>query len=210
MWFKALLILLICKQTKFSPTSVRLLWFAEYKTLTWHWTQAHSAMFLQVTFRNLTDEPVVVQIHPRKRMETQVHLTLHASCCLTTKVGKGELSLHPHFRTLTEDVPHLVFEKSLALEEGRLFDSADDKISLSTIFRGSWNVVHVSKWRILSFRVWNAFCRPRVVWWIVNFHPQVSRRHRQMVILHRRNLASFLADMPDQVPLSSLMLPGVQ
>jgi 1-phosphatidylinositol phosphodiesterase len=41
-------------------------------------------------------------------------------------------------------------------------------------------------------------------------YPQVTRRHRQIVILHRRNLASFLADMPDQVPLSSLLLPGMQ
>ena len=41
-------------------------------------------------------------------------------------------------------------------------------------------------------------------------HPQITRRHRQIVILRHRNLASFLADMPDQVPLSSLLLPGVQ
>ena len=41
------------------------------------------------------------------------------------------------------------------------------------------------------------------------YYSQVTRRYRQIVILERRNLASFLADMPDQVPLSSLLLPGV-
>ena len=118
-------------------------------------------MILQVTFRNLTDEPIVAQIHPHtKRTETQAQLILQPSCRLTTKLANGELSLHPqaHPRTLTrtdKDVPNLVFDKSLILEEpeGRLFDSADDKISLSTIFRGPWNVVHVSKWRILSIKV---------------------------------------------------------
>jgi len=75
------------------------------------------------------------------------------------------------------------------LEEGRCFDSAaDNKIPLSTLFKGSWNVVHASKWRIFSFKV--------------------TRRYRQIVILNHRNLASFLADMPDRIPLSSLLLPG--
>ena len=111
-------------------------------------------MILQVTFRNLTDEPIVAQIHPCKQTKTQ--LILQRSCRLTTRLPKGELSLHPYppSRTGTDsDVPSLVFEKSLALEEGRFIDSADEKISLSTIFRGSWNVVHVSKWHIFSFKV---------------------------------------------------------
>ena len=116
-------------------------------------------MTLQVTFRNLTDEPIVAQIRPRKRRkETRVELILHPSCRLTTKLAKGELSLHPHphYRTLTptdKDVPNVIFEKSLALEEGRFFELEEDKISLSTTFKGPWSVVHASKWRILSFKV---------------------------------------------------------
>ena len=114
-------------------------------------------MTLQVTFRNLTDEPIVAQIRPRKRRkETRAELILHPSCRLTTNLAKGELSLHPHYRTLTptdKDVPNVIFEKSLALEEGRFFELEKDKISLSTTFKGPWNVVHASKWRILSFKV---------------------------------------------------------
>ena len=165
-------------------------------------------MILQVTFRNLTDEPIVAQIHPRNRTETRAQLLLRPSCRLTTSLPKGELSLYPHTRTLArtdKDVPNLIFEKSLALEEGRIFDSVEDKITLSSIFRRPWNVLHTSKWRIFSFKVRNSTCRTRVV----IYYPQVTRRHHQIVILHRRNLASFLADMPDEVPLSSLLLPGV-
>ena len=124
--------------------------------LSWHWTAVHSAMTLQVTFRNLTDEPIVAQIHPRKRKETRAQLILQPSCLLNTKLAKGELSLHPHSHTITptdKDASSVIFEKSLALEEGRLFDSAEVKISLSTTFRGPWNVVHASKWRILFFKV---------------------------------------------------------
>ena len=106
-------------------------------------------MIPQVTFRNLTDEPIVAQIHSSKRTKTQ--LILQPSCRLTTRLAKAELSLHSSRAGTGTDSD--VFEKSLALEEGRLFDSADEKISLSTIFKGSWNVVHVSKWRIFSFKV---------------------------------------------------------
>ncbi|CCM05793.1 uncharacterized protein FIBRA_08026 [Fibroporia radiculosa] len=35
-----------------------------------------------------------------------------------------------------------------------------------------------------------------------------SRRHHRLLILPRRDLSSFLANMPDTVPLSSLTLPG--
>ena len=167
-------------------------------------------MVLQVTFRNLTDEPIVAQIHPRNRTETRAQLVLQPSCRLTTSLPKGELSLYPHARTLArtdKDVQNSIFKKSLALEERRIFDSVEDKISLSSIFRRPWNVLHTSKWRIFSFKVRNSTCRTRVQ--VVIYYPQVTRRHHQIVILLRRNLASFLADMPDHVPLSSLLLPGV-
>ena len=112
-------------------------------------------MIFQVTFRNLTDEPIVAQVRPRKRTK-KTQLILDPSCRLTTTLAKGELSLHPHSHTRARtdsDVSNLVVEKSLALEEGRLFDLADNKVPLSTIFKGSWNVVQVAKWRIFSFKV---------------------------------------------------------
>lgn len=111
-------------------------------------------MTFQVTFRNLTDEPIVAQICPRsKRTKTQLELILLPSCRLATRLPKGELILR-RTRTCTRtdgDASNLVFEKSKVLGEGRLFDSADVKIPLSTVFKG---VVHVSQWRIFSFKVW--------------------------------------------------------
>lgn len=37
---------------------------------------------------------------------------------------------------------------------------------------------------------------------------QVSRKHHQLLIIPRREMSSFLADMPDSLSLSSLLLPG--
>ena len=38
--------------------------------------------------------------------------------------------------------------------------------------------------------------------------PQQSRKHHLLLILPRRDLASFLSDFPDSLPLSSMLLPG--
>ena len=113
-------------------------------------------MILQVTFRNLTDEPIVAQISPRKRTKTQLVLQPFCRLTSTTRLSKGELILHRTRTRTDEDVPNLVkfaSEKSQVLEEGGLSDLADAKISLSTIFTGSWNVVRVSQWHIFSFKV---------------------------------------------------------
>ena len=37
---------------------------------------------------------------------------------------------------------------------------------------------------------------------------QVNVKHRRMMIFERRNLASFMGELPDRLPLSSLCLPG--
>ena len=38
---------------------------------------------------------------------------------------------------------------------------------------------------------------------------QHSRKHHLLLILPRRDLASFLSDFPDSLPLSSMLLPGI-
>jgi hypothetical protein len=118
-----------------------------------------------VTFRNLTDEPIIVEtyptssklgIQPSKRIKLLPNLILQPSSRLTTTLPKGELILHAHSGT---DVPNLAFfdnEEAPNLEEGWLFDQEGHRISLSTIFTSSWNVVplpHASIWRIFSFKV---------------------------------------------------------
>ena len=100
----------------------------------------HSAMILQVTFRNLSDEPIVAQIHPRKRKDTQALLILQPSCRLTTKIAEGELSLHPHSRTLTptdKDVPNV------------------DRTATSQVSTPSyshWPTCFISKWKFELYR----------------------------------------------------------
>ena len=42
----------------------------------------------------------------------------------------------------------------------------------------------------------------------LTFFPKVSHEHRQVVVLSRRNLASFLSTLPDRLPLYFLQLPG--
>ena len=177
-----------------------------------------------VTIRNLTDEHIIAETHPTssklgvksKRTKTwqlPSNLVLQPSCRLTTRLPKGELILHAH--SCTSDVSNLSFsdEKTPILEEGWFFDPASLKISLSTIFTKSWNVVpvpHGSKWRIFSLKVRSYFLYSKVIRERdKRYYRQVARRYHQIVILHRRNLASFLSDMPDHLPLSSLLLPGV-
>jgi len=40
------------------------------------------------------------------------------------------------------------------------------------------------------------------------YRSKVSRRHHKLIILPKRNLASFLSDLPNTTPLSALCLPG--
>ncbi|CDO68891.1 hypothetical protein BN946_scf185000.g34 [Trametes cinnabarina] len=40
------------------------------------------------------------------------------------------------------------------------------------------------------------------------YRGRITRRHHKLTILPRRNLASFLSEMPDSLPLSALVLPG--
>lgn len=37
---------------------------------------------------------------------------------------------------------------------------------------------------------------------------KASRRHAKLIILERRDMSAFVAEMPDSEPLSSLLLPG--
>ncbi|CAA7267006.1 unnamed protein product [Cyclocybe aegerita] len=65
------------------------------------------------------------------------------------------------------------------------------KIRFSMTLSASWQVVPVPvgcPWRVFTSRI--------------------SRGHHKLVILSRRNLASFLSELPNRLPLSSLSLPG--
>ncbi|GBE82695.1 hypothetical protein SCP_0410800 [Sparassis crispa] len=64
-------------------------------------------------------------------------------------------------------------------------------IRLPLSLGASWKAVEVEKgcpWRIYQSRV--------------------SKKHHRLLILPRRDMSTFLAEMPDSLPLSSLLLPG--
>ena len=117
-----------------------------------------------VTIRNLTDEPIVAETCPAsskfgiklsKRTKTQLlhNLVLEPSCRLTTRLPRGELILHGHSDTDTSTLAFSDDEKAPILSEGY---PAGHKISLSTIFAKSWNIVPLPRdsiWRIFSFKV---------------------------------------------------------
>lgn len=44
---------------------------------------------------------------------------------------------------------------------------------------------------------------------ISNICVQTAKNHYTLTIITRRNTASFLSEMPDNLPLSSLCLPGM-
>ncbi|KZT70188.1 PLC-like phosphodiesterase [Daedalea quercina L-15889] len=55
--------------------------------------------------------------------------------------------------------------------------------------------------------VWKVVKVPEECPWGV-YRCKVSRKHHLLLILPRRDLASFLSDFPDSLPLSSMLLPG--
>ena len=85
----------------------------------------------------------------------------------------------------------------------------DLKIHLSRHFGASWRSVAVpedSPWRVYTNKVpFSDFLSCRFLNLLLL---KVSHEHRQVVVLSRRNLASFLSTLPDRLPLYSLQLPG--
>jgi 1-phosphatidylinositol phosphodiesterase len=60
-------------------------------------------------------------------------------------------------------------------------------------------------WRIYCMKVNNCLLLLNLDF---DMTSKVSRKHYKLIVLPRRDLSSFLANVPDTVPISSLLLPG--
>ncbi|EPQ58546.1 PLC-like phosphodiesterase [Gloeophyllum trabeum ATCC 11539] len=65
----------------------------------------------------------------------------------------------------------------------------------------------VIKTRWTTGRSWKVINLPEECPWRI-YQIRVSRRQKQVVILPKRDLSSFLSELPDTLPLSSVLLPG--
>lgn len=122
------------------------------------------------------------------------------TCSWTTRDGQQDVSASPSFPTIT-NIPRyrrkLRFSLSLAklkLNEAEpewKVDPASSITQISLSTSASWQVVSV----------------PGGCPWSM-YSTKIAKKHYQVTILPKRRLDAFLADMPDTIPLSSLLLPG--
>ncbi|KAI0933495.1 hypothetical protein AcV5_005625 [Taiwanofungus camphoratus] len=118
--------------------------------------------------------------------------------CQSGLEGKRELLVIPH--SLCKATTISKYHRTLTLttpdpceidKEGWIIKPDVFTIRLPMALGAAWKVVDVCyncPWRI--------------------YRSRVSRKHHKLLILRRRDLSSFLAEMPDSLPLSSLLLPG--
>lgn len=95
-------------------------------------------------------------------------------------------------------------------EEGVSVNAGALRVRFPLAFGAQWKVVKVEDscpWRIYRSRV-SGCTAAHLMLVAMSVHSKVSRRHHKLVILSKRNLASFLSDLPDSIPLSALTLPG--
>ncbi|KAF8881953.1 PLC-like phosphodiesterase [Gymnopilus junonius] len=164
---------------------------------------------MHITIRNLTTEPITAHTYPAssrfnvlRRAEEGTssgnRFILPPSLDITIILPKGfkrELVLQQPkdsqaVRSTGENTPVVETSPLLDAKEWHIHPEGF-KIQFSMTFSASWQAVPVP-----GDCPWRAFIR------------RVTRRHHKLLILARRNLATFLSDMPDRLPLSSLTLPG--
>ncbi|TFK34842.1 PLC-like phosphodiesterase [Crucibulum laeve] len=135
---------------------------------------------MRLTILNLTDEAITASL-PTKDKYVSEQALLPPSLSTTTHSLKGyrsKLTLKPSNIDPDEDKKWLIHAEGLS-------------IKLSMALGASWQVVTVPEgcqWRIYISRI--------------------TRKHHKLLIFPRRDMSSFLSEMPDRLPLSSLVLPG--
>lgn len=159
-----------------------------------------------LTIRNLTDEPIAAHTYPApskftatfrsgtKPSPSASEFIVQPLLNFSTTLPKGirrELILR---RSQNGPEPLRANSPNTAEKAGLLDNGIHPegfKIRFPTTFSASWKVAKLPRecpWRVYTSRI--------------------SRGHHRVIILDRRNLGSFLSELPDRLPLSSLSLPG--
>ncbi|PPR00050.1 hypothetical protein CVT24_009006 [Panaeolus cyanescens] len=164
-----------------------------------------------ITIRNLSEEPISAHTVPNHSKfsaskanspfgpPTEPEFILHPSINFSTTLAKGlnrELVLHRlGYRKGDHQQLSKVPSGDTAVEdkEAKVWHVHPEgfKIRLSMMGAASWQPVHVD-----DQCPWKVYCN------------RITRKHHQIIIVNRRNLGSFLSDLPDALPLSSVVLPG--
>ncbi|KAF8164017.1 PLC-like phosphodiesterase [Pholiota molesta] len=133
-----------------------------------------------LTIRNLSTDAI-----------TGHEFLIYPSADFTTSLSKGhEREIVIRQTRAGPDVSDTASVTGLVEKEWHIHPESF-KIRLSLTLEASWQVVDVPKgcpWRVYTSRI--------------------TRKHHKILILGRRNLGSFLSELPDGLPLSSVVLPG--
>lgn len=191
-----------------------------------------------ITIRNLTTEPITAHTYPSSSSKflclskdpgnvafSSDTLSLLPCLDVTTRLPKGlrrEIILSPQIPTIDDvrasnklDTPIIV---RVTDQKGSLDDKEwhihpqGFKISFSMTFASSWRFVPVSDscpWRVFIRRVCSFSLRISIHTQASNLVVKLTRGHHKLLILTHRDMSSFLSEMPDRLPLSSLALPGI-
>ncbi len=174
---------------------------------------------MRLTFVNLTNDTITVSRH------------LSSGSCgrpqLSDDVAEEICSVNPMSNQDTElrgDWNNYVLLRSLGTREKQGGDSVGNHsiskewlikpenltVRISLSLGASWQVLDIPRicpWRMYHSKV----CSPCFYEWKGNSSlvlQQVGGGHHNILILPRRDLNSFLAELPDSLPLSALVLPG--
>ncbi|OSX64855.1 hypothetical protein POSPLADRAFT_1053664 [Postia placenta MAD-698-R-SB12] len=121
-------------------------------------------------------------------------LLVEATGVLGTRETKVLL---PSLATTTTIAKHAsVFTFSTPAQRG---DYEKDWVAVPKVYAVTLPRVLGATWKVVDL--------PSGCPWTM-YRARVSRKHHRLLILPRRELSSFLAKLPDSLPLSSLMLPG--
>ncbi|KAF9484914.1 hypothetical protein BDN70DRAFT_871897 [Pholiota conissans] len=153
-----------------------------------------------LTIRNLSTDAIIGHTPPT---QTKFHIQrdkgavdeflLQPSASVTTSLSKGckrEIIIR-HSKSEVDVSADAVSATALIEKEEWHIHPESFKIRFSLELTSSWQLVDVPRgcpWRVYVGRI--------------------TRKHHSILILSRRNLGSFLSELPDGLPLSSTVLPG--
>lgn len=156
---------------------------------------------MRLTFVNQTEGPLELQLPSRNGTKCDTLVALARTSVTTSLSGltKGTLSLQ---------ACHSSHDEKSGANGAQLGGNLSASIPLT--MGAKWKTVRVQEgcpWRIYRSRVSISSSRTLYAK-LIYFAVQITRKHHRLTVLPRRDMASFLSDMPDSVPLSALVLPG--